>query len=59
MTPSQRINQIADELMALNKDLELQVALQNATITYLDEKFPETKGGIRTRTKTEHGFIDQ
>ena len=38
MTPSQRIHQIADELMALNRDLDLQVALQNATITYLDER---------------------
>jgi len=41
MTPSQRINQIADELMNLNKDLDLQTALQNATITYLDEKYNE------------------
>ena len=41
MTPSQRINQIADELMSLNKDLDLQVALQNATITYLDERYSD------------------
>ena len=41
MTPSQRINEIANELMNLNKDLDLQVALQNATITYLDERYSD------------------
>lgn len=45
MTPSQRINQIAFELIDLNKNLDLQVALQNATITYLDEEYNK-KGAI-------------
>lgn len=38
MTPSQEINDIANELMKLNKRLSLQKALTNAIITYLDRK---------------------